>query len=1464
MTATPYNYSRLSRPVVALDEPAPLDPKEEAFAELEVADYLVFLLAFDTYMRWLKETGQRADHNFGRGLMLLKMAERDHLDKVNSVIAAGVKNPGQLKMLAAGMRLPPSAQGASMRALKLRTVISRGGTATAKHIFGTSIRARKEVTDAIEAATTDDAASALTKFSGIVLKNKRLEKWISTAAETAGKPIVLVNPTHEATKQVAEDGTVLRDQKIAQDAARPDSEDHAEAQVNQANTLARVENQATEAAAKALVTVKAPDEPVTRSQATGIATAVATAVANDPADLKNVPPAFINDGFPLDPEQMDAALTNGRVLVAAGAGSGKSTTLVSRVANLVDQGTSPSKIMAVTFNKKAANELQEKLQKKLGPNRAKSVMCDTMHTVFKKFITGDRAAGIPAFGTPQEQRMMGENLIAPPRKGHPPPRVKPGDISRTIHTMMATCKPKELAEYTGWPEDVFKGGPPKTKKAGLYINKWSGNDVSLDQAKAGARSNKERQAAIYYEFYLGLKGDIPGWRPPCGHDSFNKFMDKYRRGGERLGDMDDMLKIFRDVLRRDPNARAAIQKMFDHILIDEAQDSNTVQHQIYDSLSEQIECDDKKKSIWLVGDDRQAIYQFRGAKPELFQKHWNDGCWKPKTIRTNYRCPPEVVELANKLIAHNTERLPVDALPAKHKTRGEASIRLETMPDNTLAAIDTVGEIRKDIDTDPKKCRPEDYAVLARTNAELNNFETACIINEVPYMRRGGHGFLDAPESKVVLGYLDLASGTDFVKKQKSLMAAITKPDRGLYLTVGQIETAVNEAVDDVARYERKDIKDVDPDIILTNRDYARKFAEYLKGPYKNQLMAKGAWLWNKIVDGLTRQLLDMGRDIHDIRKMTEDPNAKTAQLLGHVLDNVRATTTAWDPSIRREVSTTKTLREDISNSLKLYSSDDDDDDETTEEDEHKPELDAEGRPVVKEKQDEPENPAKGLGAVQFLYALSEPNKNDHELGILPDTAAGFTKKIERFTKLADSLRVDPKKWEDAQAKITDPALRQSKPPAVTLTTVHCSPPDEAILTTEGWIPIGKLDSSKHRLASYLKKCNQLLWNERYEGYPFITETRPYKGTLLTLETASSRTRVTPNHRVLARFSPEFLNKYVVYLMRRGDWWRVGICVSARRPYRSAGVASRMSTEKADAGWILGVFSTRREALMEEARIQAEWGIPGLTFESAQDRSLSVDDLHTIHSRTVAAVGARVSGLLEANGLSADHPLYTRDGSGTFKNNFGHTFTTRACNVVSGYMEMLTVPAAFASQIGPKEDWTKPIYQRVAVSRELYEGNVYSLTVVPHHTYISGGAVVGNSVKGLEWPHATVLMPSGVFPIELKAKPGEPPPTPEEEHEHDISERNLAYVALTRAAKTLKVISIPNPKTKAVSPYIDQAGLTEGENVPKPEAPMAEVVTASDDAFTLVEAAESLDTEALYEIAAWPTESVTSYDRRPQ
>jgi hypothetical protein len=199
----------------------------------------------------------------------------------------------------------------------------------------------------------------------------------------------------------------------------------------------------------------------------------------------------------------------------------------------------------------------------------------------------------------------------------------------------------------------------------------------------------------------------------------------------------------------------------------------------------------------------------------------------------------------------------MEARADPRKDRGRASIQVTTPETNVDAAIDTIGRYRKDID---EGAEPENFAVLARTNAELNDFETACIINEIPYIRRGGRGFLEAPESRAVLGYLDLATGNDYEKMKKSLVAVLMKPDRSLFIGPDDVERAVNEALDDVARRERVDIKSVRPDVLLESR-YINLLADKLKQPYRLKIInsagdpSKGEWMYKKRVEELAQNL---------------------------------------------------------------------------------------------------------------------------------------------------------------------------------------------------------------------------------------------------------------------------------------------------------------------------------------------------------------------------------------------------------------------------------------------------------------------------------------------------------------------------------------------------------------------------------------------------------------------------------
>jgi hypothetical protein len=361
--------------------------------------------------------------------------------------------------------------------------------------------------------------------------------------------------------------------------------------------------------------------------------------------------------------------------------------------------------------------------------------------------------------------------------------------------------------------------------------------------------------------------------------------------------------------------------------------------------------------------------------------------------------------------------------------------------------------------------------------------------------------------------------------------------------------------------------------------------------------------------------------------------------------------------------------------------------------------------------------------------------------------------------------------------------------PMVSVGTTHCSPADEPVLTTEGYVPIGELDPARHRLASYDARTNTPTWRMGWSAHPgqargvrrdvrrgheFRVGCNPYRGDLLTLTTSTSRTRVTPDHRVRVKWAPEYAGKWALYLMRRGDWWRIGISVTAHRPYRSGGVLARMSSEQADGGWLLGVYGTRREALTAEAITQARYGVPGYTFEStAQERAVTSDELHAIQESIKGYVAPRAKELLRDHGLDENDPLFTRTvgRAAPGRNNQSQAFVITARNVVPGLMLLPTLPGEF-------EPGTKPEWEPVGVSREEFEGDVYSLDVVPHHYYVSGGAIVHNSYKGGEADVAIVAPDMSRAAAAQMHRPG-----------GKDSVIRLMYVALTRGLRDLEILS---------------------------------------------------------------------------
>ncbi len=940
---------------------------EEPLGEFQVAEYIIFILALDTYMRYAEETSgidDIEDQVIHKGMRILRMAETE-IERLQAFLQEHLETTTQRSMLRRALTMTvTTTTGISRRSLQFRTLLSRGGPATIKGIF-TSQKYIRQVREAITASTLSDADAALDVFAALPIKNARMRNWIDVAAKQAGSGIAAPAPVDNAANEVVAAPEITN--TSLQGAAASGASDAKEAQDSRAAMLSRVQVDATEAARKSLEINQQPDTPPNQSEVVGIATAAAVAAISDPLLAQNVPAPLCK----LDDEQRAAAVTDGKVLVAAGAGAGKSTTLVARIEYLTKiRRVLPSRILATSFNKKAASELKEKIGRTSGGDALTQMSVGTMHGLFRKFIG--------SYGTTTEQIAVG---VSRGLNGF----VEGGSsVARTVQRMWEECYGKD--------EPV-----PKLKDVMRYKSLWAGNNIPPAQARAEAKTKKESEAALWYEMYEGLKGAIPGWNPPCRGRAYEGFMSRYRPRDIRLGDFDDMLNIFHAVLKREPAVRKTIQSMYDHIMVDEAQDRNEVQAEIIDMISEHIGDGSDGKSLWIVGDDKQSIYSFRGARPDLFSDLNGKEGWKTRMIRTNYRCEPEIVEAANRLIAHNEGQISMEAVPSPHKTRGVGSVVVTNPSDEAEGAIQVASEIKTNLDVGGNVT---DNAVLCRTNREIHAYETACILRGIPYARKGVSSFLGSPETNAFLGYIQLVTGTDFEKMQKALGNIINRPNR-FFVSPKAGEEAVSGALVDYARNTRADLKHVNPVMALQDRQFQRILAGKLTGSFSG-------FKFEKAVE----QLQSVYSSIAQMQANSADPAYTTKVMFDDILA-MNGVVTVTDPNTQRTKYVEQSLRETLQVEMRDSVGDDSEDDAEDEDEE-----------------------TKGLGNIAFLYQLIQRDPTDPgDLADDPNTPAGFKAKIERYAARMKDLRTDITKWDKEQESLAPE--KRSPPPGVYLGTCH-------------------------------------------------------------------------------------------------------------------------------------------------------------------------------------------------------------------------------------------------------------------------------------------------------------------------------------------------------------------------------------------------------------------------------------------
>ena len=401
----------------------------------------------------------------------------------------------------------------------------------------------------------------------------------------------------------------------------------------------------------------------------------------------------------LNSEQKAAvSCVGGPVLIVAGAGSGKTRVLTSRIAYILENGGDPSRILALTFTKKAASEMKERIALMVGEKRARRLYMGTFHSVFIRFL-----------------REFAESL------GYPP-AFTIYDTSDSVSAIKTCLKELQLDDKIYKPKDVLS---------------------RISMAK-----NNLVTASAYRRNQTALQNDAAA-RKPRICDIYDLYAYKCKMAG--VMDFDDILLNMNILLRDNPEALESVAGRFDYIMVDEYQDTNFSQYLILKKLSQ------FHKNICVVGDDSQSIYAFRGAKIENILNFRKD---YPEhhifRLEQNYRSTRTIVEAANSLIARNSARIPKECY-----SKGEQGekIRLIQAYDEKDEARQVVASIKRLIYSEGAQYK--DFAILHRTISQSRIFEQLLRENNIPHVVYSSPAFLERTEVKDVLAFLKLCANTN-------------------------------------------------------------------------------------------------------------------------------------------------------------------------------------------------------------------------------------------------------------------------------------------------------------------------------------------------------------------------------------------------------------------------------------------------------------------------------------------------------------------------------------------------------------------------------------------------------------------------------------------------------------------------------------------------------------------------------
>ena len=398
----------------------------------------------------------------------------------------------------------------------------------------------------------------------------------------------------------------------------------------------------------------------------------------------------------LNPSQRAAVeFCDGPQLVIAGAGSGKTRVLTMKVAYLLTHGYQPQEIMALTFTKKAATEMQQRIQQIVGPNLSRRLWMGTFHSLFSRILRREAA------------RLSFQSDFT----------IYDQTDSRSLV--------KAIIKEMGLDDKIYK---PNSVQAQISNAK---NNLITPNMYAANRELREYDAKA---------------KRPQLHEIYTRYWNRCYQAGAM--DFDDLL-IYTNILFRDhPDCLDFYQQYFRYILVDEYQDTNRAQHFIVEQLAAH------HGHLCVVGDDAQSIYSFRGANIRniLEMQHKIPGTRLFK-LEQNYRSTQNIVDAANSLIAKNKEQIPKTIF--SEKDRGSKLMLTGTSSD-LEESYKVAARIQGLHDDDGYTYR--DVAILYRTNAQSRTLEEALRKREIAYRIYGGLSFYQRKEIKDIIAYLRLVT----------------------------------------------------------------------------------------------------------------------------------------------------------------------------------------------------------------------------------------------------------------------------------------------------------------------------------------------------------------------------------------------------------------------------------------------------------------------------------------------------------------------------------------------------------------------------------------------------------------------------------------------------------------------------------------------------------------------------------